>query len=324
MLRTVFDAHPNVSIPLESTVIILLYLKFRSVKNWNEVQLNKFYKSIFEQPKIDSWIINKDQLKKDILALGKDATFQRLIKLIYLNYTSFFNKDKILILGDKNPVYSYLIGYPKILLQLFPDAKIIHLTRDYRDHYLSMKKIDFEGNHLSLVCYRWRYSYKRIASLMKKLPEQYYFVRYEDIVTNPVKEITSICKYLNITFVDSMLKYYEIKDKVLATYPEEEVLKYHSSLFYPISPDYIGKWKQKLTIEEVRLADSIVGQAGLDAGYERVLKKDKLTYKVKVLPDIIYSQLWLFYKNFYDKLFPGKTNNKGGLMTKIYFKIFKP
>lgn len=324
MLRTVFDAHPNVSIPLESRVIVFLYLKFKSVKNWDEELLLKFYHSIFDQPKIDTWIINKDQLKKDILALGKDATFKRLIKLLYLNYVSFFDKDQCLIIGDKNPAYSYNINYFKILLKIFPSSKIIHLTRDYRDHYLSMKKIDFEGNHLSLVCYRWRYSYKKIVNIMKELPEQYYFVRYEDIVTNPEKEITAICKYLNITFVDSMLRYYEIKDKVLATYPEEEVMKYHSSLFYPISPDYIGKWKQKLTVEEVRLADSIVGQTGLDAGYERMLKKDKLAYKVKVLPDIIYSQLWLFYKKFYDKLFPGKTNKKGGLMTKIYFKIFKP
>ena len=324
MLRTLLDANKNTSIPLESKVIIFLYLKFKSVKKWDESQLIKFYNSIFDQPKIESWIINKDQLKKDILALGKDATFQCLIKLLYLNYVSFFEKEKILIIGDKNPEYSYNINYFKILLKLFPSAKVIHLTRDYRDHYLSMKKIDFEGNHLSLVCYRWRYSYNKIVDLMKKIPKQYYFIRYEDLVNDPEKEMTSICKFLNIEFHDSMLRYYEIKDKVLATYSEEDVMKYHSSLFHPISSDYVDKWKKKLTLNEIHLADSIVGQAGIDAGYERVLKKDKFSYKITILPDIIYSQLWLFYKKFYDKIFSGKKNKKGGLMTKIYFKIFKP
>lgn len=299
MLRTLLDANKYTSIPLESRVIISLHLKFCSVKKWDKIQLIKFYDAIFEQLKIDSWTIDHKQLKKDILTLGKDATFQRLIKLIYLNYTSFFEKKEILILGDKNPIYSYLISYLKILLELFPEAKIIHLTRDYRDHYLSMQKVDFETlNHLSMVCYRWKYSFNKVSGLMKNRPKQYYFIRYEDLVKNPEKEMIAICKFLNIDFHNSMLKYYEIKDKVLATYSEEDIMQYHSSLFHPINSNYVGKWKQKLTLQEIYLADSIVGKAGLDAGYERVLKKDKLAYKVKNLPNIIYSQLWLFYKKF--------------------------
>lgn len=324
MLRTLLDANKYTSIPLESTVIISLYLKFRSVKFWNEEQLIKFYHSIFVQPKIDSWTINKDQLKKDILELGQDATFQRLIKLIYLNYTSFFEKEKILILGDKNPVYSYFVGYFKILLELFPNSKVIHLTRDYRDHYLSMQKIDFETlNHISMVCYRWKYSFNKVTEIMKNIPDQYYFIRYEDLVKNPKKEMTSICNFLQIDFHESMLKYYEVKDKVLALYSEEDVMKYHSSLFHPISDNYVGKWKQKLTLEEIHLADSIVGQAGIDAGYERILKKDKFKYKLIEFPNIIYSFFLQLYKPIYDRLFPNKIKRGNFTLTKIYFNLFK-
>lgn len=322
MLSTILDANKQTAMPIESKVIIHLYFKFKTVKKWNNQNLLLFYDAIFKQPKIDTWIINKEQLKNDILTLGENATFQRLIKLIYLNYISFFDKEIVSIIGDKNPEYSYVISHLNILLQLFPDAKIIHLTRDYRDHYLSMSKIDFEGNHLSLVCFRWQYSFNEVRKLMKDKQEQYYFLRYEDLVKQPEKQVTAICNFLGITYHSSMLEYYKVKDKVLAVYPEEDVLKYHSNLFHPISADFVEKWKHKLTKKQIELADSVVGKAGLEAGYERLLKRDKFKYKIYVLPDIIYSRLWLFYKSWYDQLFIPK-RKKHGLMSQIYFAVFR-
>ena len=43
-----------------------------------------------------------------------------------------------------------VLGIDLSFVEEIPNAKIIHLTRDYRDHYLSMSKIDFEGNQLVL------------------------------------------------------------------------------------------------------------------------------------------------------------------------------
>jgi len=324
MLSTILDANKQTAMPIESKVIIFMYFKFRNVKFWNEKLLLKFYDAIFKQPKIETWTINKEQLKKDILQLGENATFQRLIKLIYLNYISFFDKKNITFIGDKNPGYSYVISHLEILLKLFPDAKIIHLTRDYRDHYLSMNKVDFEGNHLSLVCYRWQYSFIQVRKLMKNKPEQYYFLRYEDLVQQPEKQVKDICDFLGIIYHSSMLEYYKIKEKVLSVYPEDLVMKYHSSLFQPISVDFIGKWKQKLSPQQIEMADAIVGKAANEAGYERQVILTKWKFFWYLLPDMVYSQLWLFYKKWYDQFFKPKGSNKGnGSMSRLYFLIFK-
>lgn len=322
MLSTILDANRQTAMPIESKIIIFLYFKFKKVKNWDKKLLLKFYDAIFEEPKMDTWMINKAKLKEEILQLGEKATFQRLIKLIYLNYISFFEKENIIIIGDKNPGYSYVTSHFKILLGLFPEAKIIHLARDYRDHYLSMRTVDFEGNHLSLVCYKWKYSFLNIRKIMKNNPQNYYFLRYEDLVIHPEKEMTTLCSFLGITFHKSMLEYYKIKDKVLEKYTEEDVMKYHSSLFQPINADFVGKWKHKLTTKQIELADSIVGQTGIEAGYEQQLIKDKLQYKIYVLPDMLYSKLWLFYKRWYDNFFLPK-KQKHGLMSQIYFFIFR-
>ena len=323
MLRTIFDAHSKVSIPLESKVIVFLYHKYKKVVNWNEQKLKEFYDDIFKQPKIDTWIINEKKLELDILKLGENASFSRLIKLLYLNYISFFDKKEIALLGDKNPGYSYFIDEFKILIKLFPEAKIIHLTRDYRDHYLSMTKMDFEGNHLSLVCYRWKYSFLQIQKLMKNDTSRYYFIRYEDLVENPKKEVESICYFLNIKYEENMIHYYTIKEKVLAVYSEEEVMKYHSSLFKKITSNYVFAWKKKLNKKQIELADSIVGKAGTEAGYERVLKRNRIQYKIAVLPDISYTKFSLFYKRIYDKVIPNRYKKNRRRISQLYFKIFK-
>lgn len=324
MLSTILDANKQTAMPIESKVIIHLYFKFKNVKKWNEQNLLLFYDAIFKQPKIDTWIINKEQLKNDILTLGEHATFQRLIKLIYLNYVSFFDKEVIAVIGDKNPGYSYVISHLKILLSLFPEAKIIHLTRDYRDHYLSMCKVDFEGNHLSLVCYRWQYSFKQVRKLMNDKPEQYYFLRYEELVQQPEKQVKAICNFLGITYHASMLEYYKIKDKVLSVYPEELVMKYHSNLFQPISAEFINKWKEKLTPKQIEMADAIVGKTADEAGYKRNYFTSKWKFFWYLLPDMAYSQLWLFYKKWYDIIFnPNESKKRAGTMSKLYFSIFK-
>ena len=323
MLRTILDAHPNVSIPLEGKVIVFLHFKYGKIENWNNSKLLEFYHDIFTQAKIDYWIINKKQLKEDILKLGPNATFTRLIKLLYLNYVSFFDKREIILIGDKNPGYSYNISELRVMLKLFPNAKIIHLTRDYRDHYLSMSKIDFEGNHLSLVCYRWKYSFNQVRKIMVTNMNNYYFIRYEDLVLNPKSEVVNICNFLNIPYDEDMVHYYRIKDKVLAIHTQEEVDRYHSKLFHPISSDFIYGWKRKLSKRQIELADSVVGKTGLSAGYERVIKKKNIWYKLVVIPDIIYSNAWFVFNTIYLKIVPLRFQTNKSIMSNLYFKLFK-
>jgi len=71
------------------------------------------------------------------------------------------------------------------------------------------------------------------------------------------------------------------------------------------------------------MADSTVGKSGEIAGYERVLKRDKIWYKIAVLPDILHSKLWLFYKGIYDSIVPNKFKKNRQLMSRLYFKLFK-
>ena len=94
-----------------------------------------------------------------------DNTFQEMVRKVCLSYTSVFDKEEIQLIGDKNPAYSLFAGR---IHKLFPEAKIIHITRDYRDNYLSLTKVNFEVPIVPLVIYRWKFAYKRMQKLKKK------------------------------------------------------------------------------------------------------------------------------------------------------------
>lgn len=320
MLRFIFDAHPNVSIPLEGKVITSLFRKYYYIKIWSREKLQEFFDDVFLVPQVEFWTLNKKRLKDLLLNAEETVTFQELIKLIYLCYDSFFEKNNIFLIGDKNPFYSYDATSMKILLKVFPDAKFIHINRDYRDHYLSMRKVKFEGNNLSLVCFRWKYSFKLISDMLGKSPN-YYYLKYEDLVSNPMEETKKLCLFLNMEYHDDMIHYYKIKDKFLATYPEEEVMKLHSSLLKPINKNNVYGWKEKLEDRKVYAADTIIGKYAEQAGYERKYRSKNILFSILQIPIQLYCLTWLFLNSLYCWIRPNAFKHKRITFAEIYFSI---
>jgi len=67
LLRTLFDAHPNVTIPLECPLIKHLSDKYQHIRLWDAPLLNMLYQDVLKQQKFDTWFINKDDLKESLL-----------------------------------------------------------------------------------------------------------------------------------------------------------------------------------------------------------------------------------------------------------------
>ncbi len=166
LLRVLFEAHPHVLIPPESPFIISLYKKYGKVTSWDEPIIHEFCEDLFRQRYFDKWLIDKDVLVKNLLEAKGENTFQDMVRKVCLSYISVFDKEDIRLIGDKNPAYSLFIDR---IHKLFPEAKIIHITRDYRDNYLSLTKVNFEVPIVPLVVYRWKFAYRRVQKLKKTL-----------------------------------------------------------------------------------------------------------------------------------------------------------
>lgn len=285
LLRVLFEAHPNVVIPPESPFIIFLYKKYSKVTFWDEKMINDFADDVFKQRYFDKWLISKEILVENLLKGKGENTFQQMARIVCLSYQSVFKKEEIKLIGDKNPANSL---YASRIHQLFPESKIIHITRDYRDNYLSLINVNFEVPIIPLVVYRWKFAYRRMQKVKRRNPDLVYSIKYEDLATDPENRFREVCNFMGLDFDPSVFNFYEKKDEIEGAYGGSEELKIvHKSLFNPISTDRMNLWKTQLTEWQIRVADVVAGKAAEKAGYERQYKKFNLGVYLWILPILV-------------------------------------
>jgi hypothetical protein len=223
--------------------------------------------------------------------------------------------------GDKNPVYS---TNAEKVFRIFPTARYIHLTRDYRDNLVSIRKVDFEAPYTPLIAYRWKFSAKKILRLKQQHPRHFLTIRYEDLVSCPEKKMSEICTYLNIPYTAAMFDFYKSQQEAFAHHPDKEVEKYHQSLANPITTKKIGVWEKQLPEKEVKKADAVVGHYAELSGYHRKYTDTGILQQLKLLPGIIYGRASYLFADFLDYMpfrLRLKIKEAGSLLAVVYNKL---
>lgn len=274
LLRTILDAHPELLVAPEGMFITRLYGRYGNIKKWDEHKIDSFIMDLAKVEFFHHWKIHPPALKSLLLKNLDRLDYPLACKIVHLSYSSIFEKEKNLLLGNHNPghaSYSLVTGkssYIPLLVELFPEAKFIFITRDYRDNYLSIKDGHFELPIISLASFRWRCIYKTVAEQIKDSPSKFITMKYEDLTASPEKTLKTICSFLSIDFHKSMESFHRKEEGVRQTYDENELMRRQSRLFQPITPEYSGKWKGRLTSSQVQQADFVVGKYARIAGYE--------------------------------------------------------
>ena len=322
LLRFLFEAHPQVLVPPESPFIINLYRKYRNVTHWDSSIVSEFCDDVYRQRYFDKWLIPKDQLCQKLMEKEGTSTFQEMVRQVCTAYTSVFEKKEIVWIGDKNPGYSL---YVHRLHQLFPEAKIIHITRDYRDNYLSLVRVNFEVPIVPLVVYRWKFALKRMWKLKKQVPGLIHSVRYEDLVADPEHHFREVCHFLGISYDPEVLSFYRKKSQVEDAYSGlDEIRQVHQSLFNPISTGRTQLWKTEMSTREVRMADLVAGRAAGKAGYARQFTRFDPLLFLWIMPVLIYGSIMYRLLLLGDSLpyrIRNRLNRFLGIFLKIYWKL---
>jgi len=324
LLRILFEAHPHVLIPPESPFIISLYKKYGKVTFWDEPTIKEFCEDIFKQRYFDKWLIEKNELFDSLLEAKGENTFQTMVKKVCLSYSSVFDKEDIRLIGDKNPAYSL---YAQRIHKLFPGARIIHITRDYRDNYLSLIKVNFEVPIVPLVIYRWKFAYRQLSKLKEQHPELIYSLKYEDLAADPERQFRAVCRFLGLDYDPAVLSFYKKKAEVEKVYAgSEEIAIVHKSLFNPISTDRMNLWKKEMTERQVRIADLVAGKTAEKAGYKRKYPSFNLGLYLWILPGLIYASLMyrlILMGDYLPYRMRNSLNKTLGIFLKMYWKINK-
>ncbi len=286
LIRTLLDAHQQVIVPPESTVIVDLYRKYLQAQFTKE-KILEFYHDLLREGKFKTiWDIDREKLKNDLLNCP-EPDFYKLFKIVYLNYRSPYPHQNILLVGDKNPLYC---PHTAELIKIFPSAKFLFISRDYRDNIISHKRIHATMMRTtSVLAHNWLIHNRSIFQEMKKHPQKFLFFKYEDLAAEPAAHLKSICTFLGLDYSDSLLDFYKGINK--ENKHIKGIMEMHQNLSNPVNTSRTNLWQKQMTTWQIKQADLISGKMGEQLGYERRYKNFSLAAYLFTRPGVFYSTL---------------------------------
>lgn len=137
---------------------------------------------------------------------------------------------------DKMPHNFQYVG---LIGKLFPNARVIHCTRDARDVALSCYFQYFaEGNSFSYSLDDFAHYYSEYRSLMdhwKRLGLAMFELRYEELVSHPERMVRKLLEYCELSWNDSCLNFHENR-RVVCTASYKQVRE-------PFHRRSVGRWR---------------------------------------------------------------------------------
>jgi Sulfotransferase family len=273
LLQLMLNAHSGIIAPPESRFIILLYYRYGKTGKWTEKIIDDFCNDLFREGLFRNfWGIDKKELKSALIASKHLLTFPLICKIIFR--ISSPGKDEIHVFIDKNPLYYYFL--PELNL-LFPEAKYVHLVRDYRANLVSHRRV-FTVKRGTDIAYRWMKVNMLIEEAKKRRPEKYFTLTYESLVGAPAKSMQDICAFLGLKYDNNMVENHQ-----LGMYSNfnnnkgEEFRKVHEKVFHAINPEFIDSWKGKIPENELLAVEAVAGRYAEDTYHYKPARRDITT-----------------------------------------------
>lgn len=172
-------------------------------------------------------------------------------------------------IGDNTPLYVMAIP---ALLELFPDARFVHMMRDPRDIVCSITKMRFGAEDLSAAAFEW-HTYVGCWLMAERIvpAPQRTEVRYEDLCVQPEKTLIRLAEFLGRDRAEAVAA---LEAHTTAGKPETAGfgavagMSHHTRLAEPLSPARVGRFRKELTADQIRAIEEIA-QYGMYAwGYE--------------------------------------------------------
>lgn len=151
--------------------------------------------------------LKEDDRRKAFLKFmkGKDRTRANLVDAFFhATWDAWTN----LVRTGKEKAY---VGYSPVIgldgekmVKDFPNGHVIHVVRNPYSGYADTKKRPFP---LSLARYTWTWNFMQQMAMTynEKYPKQFHIVRFEDLVADPKKTMTQLCKKLGLAFSPTTL-----------------------------------------------------------------------------------------------------------------------
>ena len=239
--------------------------------------LMKFLTNIEDSPVFQKRFKQLRIANDEFISCIEDRQYSNIIRAIYAYWAITHGKKRW---GGKTPDYT---GHYKLLIDLFPDVKIIHVVRDGRDVALSFINQWWGPKDILVAADYWKKRIKTGASGKYILsPNVWYEIKYEDLLTCPQETFAGLLKFLQLDR-DSNQALVDFEQKILPN----------------IKKNNCYKWKKSFPNKDILLFEKIAGKQLEEYGYELI---NSNYHNCKVSK---YTRCYHYAKNYFIKLTKG-------------------
>ncbi len=181
-----------------------------------------------------------------------------------------------------------------------PGALFLHIVRDGRDVALSLRKMGGfrpipwarKAGSLQATALYWQWMVERGRQWGRMFPQDYMEVSYEELVTDPRPTLEALGQFLHHDFDVE-----KIQDAGLGRLSESNSSFREESSETAVNP--VGRWKERLSQEEVASLEALVGDTLESHGYQLTVgpqqREPNLRQKTMRLayPAFLDMKLWL-------------------------------
>jgi hypothetical protein len=221
--------------------------------------------------------------------------------------TDTFEEFSVKIYGDKQASNANL--YKETMLEInaikmleeMPGSKFIHVLRDPRANYASLKSgvetyygpkgSDNNNTIMMSLVHRLQLSFGLANINLKTIgKDSYYLIRYEDLVNKPQSTLTNLSNWLGVKFENSLLKPTLFSSSQGSN-------NFEGDKKYEISSQSLNKWKTKITPKEELVISYFLGSHMSDYGYDTSELSVDMAKSVGEFYE--WSNYEYFFKDFY-------------------------
>lgn len=209
-------------------------------------------------------------------------TFYDIASYVYTTLES--SKETTTVFIKENNLHQTLF----IILHYFPNAKFVFQVRDPRDYLVSAleRKSSWLGNKFGSNLHAmevWRDNQMAGLHAMAHLgPERVFLQRYEDLITHPASVIPALCKFLGLDFEKDMLEFHQSEEVTRLAKPGGP----RENLAKPLISDNFGKFREKLSKDQILMVEAYLGDLMTRFGYSREYPQDEISLNTIFMPQL--------------------------------------
>jgi len=283
LLVMLFDGHPCLlTYPADSGFFYLYYPLWNDPSYTKDQKISRMIEKVIGSLRIE--ISKLPQAKQDIIsfpfsefekvfrdtAFRTECTPRHMLESLMLSFREMVDVSDLL-LGFVEKTSSSEI-YVSDIVDWFPNARFIHLLRDPRDNWASLrsgweKKYQHQNDSLSILLQsmidRGRLAFefaKKNSSIYGS--KIYKVIRYEDLAFKPTDVLKDICNFLGVEFVPEMYR------PTIFGLPWKGN-NFDGLVFDGISYKNVNRWKKRVPENESALIEFHFGEYMEQFGYER-------------------------------------------------------